>query len=256
MALKQKEKDDAPVGDVDTAIQDASDTVQVGDLVSEDHDTTELTTIGAQAAPSTAVVVAAPGNAIANAIAKFKEQYGEDAIDLDFTSFPILKLEKRNFELNNGSRVGDELQVVLAEWKPKFLFQSAHAGQKDREVCYSYDKNADTTDPDIMDVIKKWKDEENVGYSTKKYFEVLAIMHDDDKNGDMNGQIVTIQIPPKSCSKFSGYVISQDAAGRAMGTYVTVVSAAAKEVGHGSTAFYPWEFRYSHMLGQEPPSKG
>lgn len=254
MALEKKPKNDAPVGDVDQAIQEASDTVQVGDLVSDDHDTTELAVVGTKEVSAPAVQTAAPANAIANAIAMFREKFGEDAIDLDFTSFPILKLEKRNFELSNGVRVGDELKVVLSEWKPKFLFQSAHEKQTDREVAYSYDKNADTTDPEIMDVIKKWKEEENVGYTTKKYFEVLAIMVDDDKSGEMNNQIITIQIPPKSCGKFSGYVVSQEANMRAMGSYVTAVYPAAKEVGHGSTAFYPWEFRFSHMLGQDAPA--
>lgn len=244
MGLNTKDKD---VAAVDSKIVQESDKVVVGELEAPDLESQELAVAGTALPPAIAASASGAGNAIAKAISKLKGMFGDDSLEFDFTSFPILKLEKRNFELSNDERVGDDLKVVIAEMKVKYLFQSTHAEQKDREVVYSYDKNAHINDADIVETIRKWKDEAGVDFAVKKYLEVLAFLLDDDRDGKMNNQIIMLQIPPKSIAKISGYLTSQEASGREIGTYVTSVSA-GKEVGHGQTAFYPWEFKFERML--------
>lgn len=242
MSLKEKTE----VKPVDPETVAEADKAVSGELVQEDHATTELATVTDPLPPSVPTAAGA-GNAIVKAIAKLREKFGDDALEFDFTSFPILKLEKRNFELSNDERVGDDLKVVIAEMKVKYLYQSTHAEQKDREVVYSYDKNAHINDPDTVETIRKWKEEAGVDFTIKKYLEVLAFMLDDDRDHKMDNQIVMLQIPPKSIAKLSGYLTSQEASGREIGSYVTIISA-GKEVGHGQTAFYPWEFKFDRML--------
>jgi hypothetical protein len=246
MKMAITKKADAALKPVDDTIQDAADAVSTGDIVQADHETQELATLQTDT-PANMPVVANAENAISSAIARLSAQFGDDVLEFDFTSFPILKLEKRNFELSNDERVGEEIKVVLSTIKAKYLFQSAHEDPKKREVVYSYDKLAHQRDPDIMDVIKKWKDEEQVDFTIKKYLEVIAVMVDDDRDHKMDGQIIMMQIPPKSVAKISGYVTSQEAGGRTMGSYITIVSA-GKEVGHGQTAFFPWEFKFDRSL--------
>ena len=245
MGLNKGKTEDA-VGTVAAEIIEEAEKAVTGDLEEADHQAQELA-VATSAAPAAIAATTGAGNAIVNAIAKLRDKFGEDALEFDFTSFPILKLEKRNFELSNGERVGDDLKVVIAEMKVKYLFQSCHDETKDREVVYSYDKNAPVNDPDVAETIRKWKDEAGVDFAVKKYLEVLAFLLDDDRDGKMNNQIVMLQIPPKSIAKISGYLTSQEASLRELGSYVTSISA-GKEVGHGQSAFYPWEFKFDRML--------
>jgi len=244
---KKDAKGENDLNPVDETIVAEANSVSSQALEQEDHETTELAVRGNTELAASQPVVANAENAIASAVARLSAQFGDDVLEFDFTSFPILKLEKRNFELSNDERVGDELKVVISTLKAKYLFQSAHEDPKKREVVYSYDKLAHQNDPEVMDVIRKWKEEEQVGFAVKKYLEVIAVMVDDDRDGKMNNQIIMMQIPPKSLAKISGYITSQEAGGRAIGSYITVVSA-GKEVGHGQTAFFPWEFKFDRML--------
>lgn len=243
MALKEK----AAVSDVAAETELKASEAQTTQVESEALETQELAVVGEKAVTVQPTQQCTVGNAIHDAQAKLRAMFGDDAIQLDFSSFPILTLQKRNFELNNGERVGDELQIIISDMKPKYLFQSAHPNEKDREVCYSYDKNADKTDPAIAAKIAAWQAEDGVGWNLKTYSEVLAVMHDDDKDGAMNGEIITVQIPPASVAKLGGYLVSQEAKGNSMGTYVTKVYP-GKEVGSGPTAFFPWEFKFVKTL--------
>jgi len=190
--------------------------------------------------------VAAPATQSVNVISSLNED-GFGGLEINFTSFETIILEKSSFACTQSERkVKEDFIVQLQSSREKYMFVSGHPesenGESDREIHYSYDKNADKNDPELAAKIKSWKEEDGVGYSVKTYVEVLAVMVDDQANGDLNGEMVLLQIPPASIGKFSGFVVQQKLKGRGKPTdYQTKIGVGAK-IGEGKKAFYPWTF--------------
>lgn len=190
--------------------------------------------------------VAAPASQSVNVISSLNDD-GFGGLEINFTSFETIILEKSSFACTQSERkVKEDFIVQLQSSREKYMFVSGHPdnenGESDREIHYSYDRNADKNDPELAAKIKSWKEEDGVGYSVKTYVEVLAVMQNDQANGDLNGEMVLLQIPPASIGKFSGFVVQQRLKGRGKPTdYLTQVGVGAK-IGEGKKAFYPWTF--------------
>lgn len=217
------------------------------------HEDTPETPVPAEPTAGTELAVASESRAVAapatqsvNVISSLNED-GFGGLEINFTSFETIILEKSSFACTQSERkVKEDFIVQLQSSREKYMFVSGHpeneAGESDREIHYSYDKNADKNDPELAAKIKSWKEEDGVGFSVKTYVEVLAVMVDDQANGDLNGEMVLLQIPPASIGKFSGFVVQQRLKGRGKPTdYQTQVGVGAK-IGENKKAFYPWTF--------------
>ena len=242
MAIQKR----ANVGEAAPEIQEAVDQV----LESEAAPTREEAPV-AQAGTEVVVseqraVATAPASQSVNVISTLNDD-GFGGLEINFTSFETIILEKSSFACTQSERkVKEDFIVQLQSSREKYMFVSGHpeneSGESDREIHYSYDKNSDKNDPELAAKIKSWKEEDGVGYSVKTYVEVLAVMVDDQANGDLNGEMVLLQIPPASIGKFSGFVVQQKLKGRGKPTdYQTKIGVGAK-IGEGKKAFYPWTF--------------
>ena len=240
MAIQKR----ANVGDAAPEAQAAVDTVLEQEAVVE--------TSTSDAAPTTEVAtvqttaVAAPASQSLNVVNSLNDD-GFGGLEINFTSFETIILEKSAFACTQSERkVKEDFVVALQSSREKFMFVSGHpddeSGESEREIHYSYDKNADKNDPELVAKIKSWKEEDGVGYSVKTYTEALAVMVDDKANGELNGEMVLLQIPPASVGKFSGFVVQQRLKGRGSPRdYHTQVGVGSK-IGEGKKAFYPWSF--------------
>jgi hypothetical protein len=187
-----------------------------------------------------AVAEAAKGNV--NVMADLAGS-GFEGLEINFTSFETIVLEKSSFTCAQSERkIKEDFVVTIQSTRNKYLFSSTHEKADDREAVYSYNVNADTQDKEVMDKIAAWKEQDQVGYVKKTYIEAVAIVEDDKANGDLNGEMVILQIPPASIGKLSGFLAQQRLKGRGLpNAYSTVVGVGGK-IGDGQTAFYPWIF--------------
>ena len=168
---------------------------------------------------------------------------GFEGLEINFTSFETIVLEKSAFTCAQSERkIKEDFVVTIQSTRNKYLFSSMHEKADDREAVYSYNVNADTQDKEVMDKIAAWKEQDQVGYVKKTYIEAVAIVENDKANGDLNGEMVILQIPPASIGKLSGFLAQQRLKGRGLpNAYSTVVGVGGK-IGDGQTAFYPWIF--------------
>ncbi len=239
MAIQRKAQEE--VGTVDADIADA-----VADVIEPIADIEEV----AEAAPvsDNAVVEHQAPNAPAVAPERTRDvvnqlaDEGFEGLEINFTSFEVIILEKSAFATASGKKVKEDFEVTLQKTRSKFLFASLHADSDKVEAIYSYNEHADVEDPEVMAKIKAWKDQDQVGYTKKRYIEALAIMLDDKATGELNGEMVLLQIPPASIGKISGHIVQGRMKGfHAPSDYTTIVGVGPK-IGEGQKAFYPWVF--------------
>lgn len=168
--------------------------------------------------------------------------HGFEGLEINFTSFETIILEKSSFASSSGRKIKEDFVVRLQKTRNKFLFSSKHPEQDDREACYSYNRNADKEDPEVMERIKAWQEQDGVGYEVKTYVEALAIMVDDKATGELNGEMVLLQIPPASIGKLSGHCAQQRLKGRGQPNEYDTIVGVGQKIGEGQKAFYPWVF--------------
>ncbi len=231
----------------DTVGEVAADVKEAVDGVIEQPEIEEVKEPAAQAVANTdssAVAVARPTEVVAhkpNVMTELADS-GFEGLEINFTSFDTVTLEKSAFACSSGKKIKEDFEVQIQKTRNKFLITSLHPADDDREAIYSYNKHADTEEPEVVARIKAWKDEDGVGYAVKTYIEAIVIMEDDKATGELNGEMMLLQIPPASIGKLSGHIVQQRLKGNGEpNAYTTVVSVGPK-VGDGQKAFYPWVF--------------
>ena len=67
-------------------------------------------------------------------------------------------------------------------------------------------------------------------------------MEDDKASGELNGEMMLLQIPPASIGKLSGHIVQNRLKGLGEPNMYTTVVGVGQKIGEGQTAFYPWVF--------------
>lgn len=182
---------------------------------------------------------------------------GMEGMDLGFGAFPVIKLATEGkFESQEFGMLGDSFDCVIMQSRNKFICKNGLPDtDKEADFFYSYyspTKNSHLPqvtangDKPIEDILTEWKLK---GWKPewKTYLEVVATMY----GGDHDGQIVTLQIPPKSITRFSGYTVTARAkTGLRQDQFVTRVKV-GKKVTTAVKPFYPWAFELSRTLDQD-----
>lgn len=239
MGIRDKNRTAEVAEEVQAAVESV---IEQGTTVQDEPTQTAQVTAAVDspiAVAKTTEVAAAPSSNVMHQLA----DSGFEGLEINFTSFETIFLEKSAFTCAQSERkIKEDFVVTLQSTRNKFLFSSLHEKSDDREAVYSYNEHGDTQEPEVMEKIRAWKEEDGVGYVKKKYIEAVAIVEDDKANGDLNGEMVILQIPPASIGKLSGFLAQQRLKGKGLpNQYSTVVGVGAK-VGDGQTAFYPWMF--------------
>ena len=182
---------------------------------------------------------------------------GMEGMDLGFGAFPAIKLATEGkFESQEFGMLGESFDCVIMQSRNKFICKNGLPDtDKDADFFYSYyspTKNSHLPqvtangDKPIEDILTEWKLK---GWKPewKTYLEVVATMY----GGDHDGQIVTLQIPPTSITRFSGYIVTARAkTGLRQDQFVTHVKVGPK-VTTAVKPFYPWAFELSRTLDQD-----
>lgn len=175
----------------------------------------------------------------------FLAEQGFTDLKIDFTSFPIVKLEDERFQTADNDRFATEFQCQIIQERKSFMFIGDLGRDKDPEIVYSDDgihQSGDDQKP-MVDVFADWK-ARGIPYSRKEYKQVMVkVLSGGD--GSLDEEIVMLQIPPKSIGKVDGYKIalSMRTPPVKVSEAVTKVSVLPK-VGTGLKAFNPWGFKY------------
>lgn len=166
-------------------------------------------------------------------------ELGIDDIKLDFTSFPIVTLNKAVFSTDEHKSFGTEFEFVYMDKRNTFLFKGDLGRDKEPELVYSDDQVHDNTDlhKPIAGYIEDWK-ARNIEWDKKQYTMVIGTM----VNGPHAGDIVQLQISPSSQGKLGGYLYSLGFSKTNPREVVTKASIGA-EIGSGTKAFNPWVFK-------------
>lgn len=197
--------------------------------------------------PVTSAPAALPADGSAMGAIEGLAEQGFSGLGLDFSSFVGIVLNG-NFMTTDNQEIDsrDGFGIRIQRSRPKFAFRSDHVSDDDVEVVYSYDVNA-ANDPHspVAAKIAEWQQGGfNVG-EIKEYLEVWGLMEDDgDLDGNLNGQLVTLSIPPTSRGRLSGFLATQFMKGHRNPAHFVTVCKAGKKVGGANVrhAFTPWAF--------------
>lgn len=237
MGIKRKE---SAVGDVDSSVAAA-----VEDVIEQGTNSEEAAPVAEKAVAvraESAVAVARP-QAVAqpNVINELAES-GFEGLEINFTSFDTITLDKASFTCSSGKSIKEDFEVTIQKTRNKYLIISLHPEDDDREALYSYNPKAATEDPAVMERIQAWHDEDGVGYEVKKYIEALVIMEDDMATGELNGEMMLLQIPPASIGKLSGHIVQNRLKGVGEPNQYTTIVSVGPKLGEGKKIYYPWAF--------------
>jgi len=168
---------------------------------------------------------------------------GFGGLRIDWTSFPTIVLNQGEFELSDGNplKVG-EFTVRLQQTRLRYVYRSNTEKEDDAEVAYTYDP-AELDDPssELAQKLHAWR-EDGLTWNLKEYIEAVALVEDANL-GDLDGQLVLLQIPPTSTARLSGYIMGNLTTKRmAPPDYLTRCSRGDKVL-KVRNPFYPWSFR-------------
>jgi len=203
-----------------------------------------------EAAPTSATGTAIANANEANSADIFKElaAMGFADLQIDFTSFPTLVINKGKIKRSGGDAVdgGESVEFIIMDKRKTYLFRGVKGRDDDPKLAYSDDKiHVNMTGELVADTIELWKKE---GYepesnaagvpTPKEYFIIMVHM----VGGEMNGEMAQLQIPKTSIGRFDGHLVNCMIAKKKPMEVITR-ALVGEEVGSGIKAFNPWDFK-------------
>lgn len=184
--------------------------------------------------PSAAVAVPRPqGSGLMPSGQGGDDGFGVLDSHLGFGSFPIVKLDKQEYEVENET-LGQAFDCVMLKAQEKQLHRVS-----DSELLYTVDGVLDSKGRPVEQIHAEWR-AKGLKWVVKTYIEILALM----QGGPKDGELVILSIPPASNNRLGGYRASlQLMRGKRLSEVVTTCGLGPKLKVDGNT-FYPWAFRY------------
>lgn len=168
---------------------------------------------------------------------QFLADLGIEDIDLDFTSFDTIVLDKGKFK-QAGKELGDEFEFMFMQKRKTHLFRGVEDRDADPDLIYSDDGVHSNKDQSlIVDHIAKW---EKDGWEHDRTIYVIVMAT--KVGGDDDGQVIQLQIPKTSIGKLNGLLVTMAMDKVNPKTVVTKATIGAT-IGKGLRSFNPWVFR-------------
>ena len=234
----------APAEEV-VEVETAAPAEEVGEVVAKPE--TALPAVHTDTPP----VAAEPKTADVGSVGARLEEQGAHGLELDWTSFETIVLDKGEFCTSDGEELDVEpntgFDVIIMRTEEKFAVSSNHEDDDDREVVYCSSLDEITTEGTAaFEAVQKWKEEDEVDYSHKKYVDAFCVILD-EAVAEQSGEVATLQISPASVGKFSGYMHTMEwARGLKLGEYITRVSR-GKKITKTKNDFYPWKAKFNGL---------
>lgn len=169
---------------------------------------------------------------------------GFDGLDLDWTSFPTIVLDKTEFATSDGHSLDtSEITVRLQGSRKRYVYKTKTASDDDEpELAYTYDlSEQEDEESDLYKKIEAWR-QEGLGWVVKEYVEAFAVV--EDANSPLDGQMVMLQIPPTSKGRFAGYVQSNLLGKKRSPSEYLTRCCRGEKITKAKQPFYPWKFEY------------
>lgn len=221
---------------------------------------TESTAVATREAESTAVAKSNTGGGLA--VSEMAED-GMEGLTVGGMSFDTIKLPGEGQFLigQDDEELGKSFKCVIQASRARFVVRQSN--DQDAEMFYSYDADTfaktgvitNTEGVDQSDTIAEWKED---GYDEapviKKYVEVMAIMIDEDEDGnpgERHGMMVMLSIPPASVQRFSGFIYQQRMMKRLKQNQFVTECIVGKKVKKDSNSFFPWAFKNAGAIPED-----
>lgn len=177
---------------------------------------------------------------------KFEEGMAEDGFEgltLGGLSFEQIRLpgEGQFIIGQEDEEFGKEFNCVIQTTRARYVVRQSSDG--DASMFYSYDPNGktNTEGKDMEDTLQEWSADGYDSPEIKKYLEVMATLTDE---GDREGTMVMLSIPPASLQTFSGHIAQQQFKGRGKpNNYITTCKVGKKRKA-GNSTYFPWQFAH------------
>ena len=200
---------------------------------------------------STAVATAQPSTGMGQRMDELANE-GFEGLELGFGAFPSVVLNSEGqLQTGDGKLLGDHIIGTVDASKQKFLIKNTKCDKREEDFFYVFDQNW-ATNPNAIDSqgrnphdkIKEWE-AKGWGYEVKKYLDLCVILTKPATEASgvevlAEGDMVLVQIPKTSISRFSGYAAR--AGLNALRSTPTKFAVGQKITGV-DYPYYPWDFR-------------
>lgn len=195
------------------------------------------------AAPATGTAVSAaraPGSFLAKV---GQEDDGFSALDdqIGFGSFPMAKLDKNTFVIENSEYT--ELLVIMLQARSKWILKV-----DDENFVYSYDNVNDLSGKSLEQVKREWRAQGLKDSTTSMYMEVAARVLSEGKH---QGKLVLLNVAPASVKRLGGYRAELAIQKRTLSQVVTRIFPGALIKINPKISFHPWNFEFSRDVTED-----
>lgn len=204
------------------------------------------TVVAVQEAKTPAVQTAGGGSLMD--VYSENEAAGFSGLEVDAFSFDRVKLQDGEFLMGEATELGKSFNFKALATRPIYVVRQSN--DQDAEVYYSYDPAGLTLidGQSAEETLEKWKEDgygvEGNPLDIKRYMEVMAEIVD----GNHDGDIVSLSVPPASYKKFSGLsVIAKMKHNCTLDGVIIEASVGATVKGAGDKPFRPWQFKIARL---------
>jgi hypothetical protein len=168
---------------------------------------------------------------------------GYEGLEIDWTSFPTIVLDKGEFCSGDGAELAKQDALVrIMQTRKRFVLRTKTAEPDDAELAYTYDMSElQDSDSELSTKVTAWK-AEGLDYVVKEYIEAVAMVEDGEHQFDQ--QMVLLQIPPTSVGRFSGYMTSNQLVKKLLPREYLTRCYRGDKITKANNPFYPWAFEF------------
>lgn len=193
----------------------------------------------AAAQPSKAV--AAPSGGFLANVGGADDGFGALDDQIGFGSFPMVKLDKNTFVIENAEY--SELLAVMFQARSKWIYKV-----DDENFVYSYDNVNDLSGKPLSAKIREWKAQGLGDHSSSMYMEVAAKIVSEGKH---KGKLVLLNVAPASVKRLGGYRAELKFKNRTLSQVVTRIYPGSLIKLNAKISFHPWNFEFSRDVADE-----
>lgn len=135
----------------------------------------------------------------------------KDKLFADFGTLPRLRATNGNIFDDKDRNLGQHAVIQIISWNLQYVMDPCDNKAPSELVRYSYDSKVidDGTGDTIADYILALKASGHACAACKTYGELVCVLLSSQKQSDLVGEMVTVQLSPTSLKAFEGYKLQR-----------------------------------------------